>query len=108
MRGQTMSKISDEIREWCDLVDVNDHIDVEALIRLRKIGNRIDYEMVELPKDRDGNPIRAGYTIYNFESGLELRVEELRLGKSWEIWTNYGFIDNPADITKNKLNYQSK
>lgn len=97
-----MSKISDEIREWCDLVDVNDHIDVDALIRLRKLGNRIDYEMVELPKDKGGEPIHVGYTVYNFESGKKLYVNELRLGKEWKILTNYGDIDNPTDFTKNK------
>lgn len=95
-----MGKISDEIREWCDLVDVNDHVDVDALIRLRKLGNRIEYEMVELPKDKDGNPIHVGYTLYNFESGLEMRVEELRLRKEWEILTNYGYTDKPTDLTK--------
>lgn len=51
-------KISDELRKWCD--------------ELRVLADRIDREMVELPKDAEGEPIRIGDVLYS--SGNECRV----------------------------------
>lgn len=48
--------ISIDIREWCDEADV----DGNACDELRAIADRIDREMMELPKDADGEPIRIG------------------------------------------------
>ncbi len=53
-------KISDEIRKWCDGADV----DGNACGELRDLADRIDSEMVELPKDADGVPIHVGDTVY--------------------------------------------
>ena len=50
--------ISDGIRKWCD--------------DLRVLADRIDREMMELPKDADGEPIRVGDVLYS--SGNECRV----------------------------------
>lgn len=48
--------ISHDIREWCDESDV----DGNAYDELRELADRIDREMMELPKDADGEPIRIG------------------------------------------------
>lgn len=47
-------KISDELRKWCDEADV----DGNACDELRVLADRIDLEMMELPKDADGEPRR--------------------------------------------------
>ena len=63
-----MSKISDELRKWCDLyfgeVSLSDDCNW-----LRAIANRIDAEMVELPLDRDGVPIHVSDPVFGFLSG---------------------------------------
>lgn len=61
-------KISDELRKWCDGADV----DGNACDDLRVLADRIDREMMELPKDADGVPIRVGDVLYS--SGNEFRV----------------------------------
>lgn len=61
-------KISDELRKWCDGADV----DGNACDELRVLADRIDREMVELPKDAEGEPIRIGDVLYS--SGNECRV----------------------------------
>lgn len=55
-----MGKISDELRKWCDANCWEESGDY-----LRELADRIDAEMVELPKDRDGVPIHVGDTLYN-------------------------------------------
>lgn len=49
-------KISDEIRRWC-----KSGYDIDELSAL---ADRIDSEMVELPKDADGVPIHVGDTVF--------------------------------------------
>ena len=53
-------KISDEIREWCKWCAEHS----AARDSLCKLANRIDNEMVELPRDRDGDVIHIGDTMY--------------------------------------------
>lgn len=53
-------KISDELRQWSDESDSGDG----ACDELRELADRIDREMVELPKDRDGKIIHIGDTVY--------------------------------------------
>ena len=53
-------KISDEIRKRCDNADV----DGDACDELRDLADRIDSEMVELPRDKDGVPIHVGDLVY--------------------------------------------
>lgn len=50
-----MTDISDELRKVADEWDVTP---------LYALANRVDNEMVELPKDRDGKPIHIGDTVY--------------------------------------------
>ena len=57
---RTNMKISDEIREWCDVVDV----DADVCGVLRELADRIDSELVELPKDNAGKPIHIRDTVY--------------------------------------------
>lgn len=56
-----MSGISDEIRKWCDIncdgCSGGDYIDEDGFNELRKFADRIDSEMVELPKDAYGEYI---------------------------------------------------
>lgn len=55
-----MATISDEIRELAGEAGIYSN----ACGKLRELADRIDREMVELPKDRDGVPIRVGDTVY--------------------------------------------
>lgn len=52
-------KISDELREWADV-----HCGEECEEYLGLLADRIDREMIELPKDVHGVPINIGDTIY--------------------------------------------
>lgn len=63
-------KISDEIRAWCDGGD--------TVKDLRALADRIDDEMVELPKDKDGVPIHAGDVVCG-DDGKAWRVHEIVL-----------------------------
>ena len=70
-------KISDEIRKWCDLcggiIDSHDKAELDAL------AGRIDAEMMELPRDRDGVPIHVGDTVWDVEDGMEFVVKSVTL-----------------------------
>ena len=79
-RRTAMSKISDEIREWCKWCDEHS----AACDSLCKLADRIDSEMVELPKDADGVPIHVGDTVYD-EDGRAWHVEGISLGR-WAKW----------------------
>ena len=63
-------KVSDEIRKVADEYDV---------LPLYKLADRIDREMVELPKDKDGVPIHAGDTLDGY--GKTIEVVEMRYGR---------------------------
>lgn len=69
-----MSKISDELREFIDEGDLYP----SYIAELRRIADRIDAEMVELPKDKDGVPIHAGDVVYG-DDGKAWRVHEIVL-----------------------------
>lgn len=56
-----MGKISDEIREFVRRSYADEYMDPKELLA---IADRIDRELVELPKDRDGKPIHIGDTVY--------------------------------------------
>ena len=64
-------KISDDIRKVADEWDV---------LPLYELADRIDREMVELPRDRDGVPIHVGDTLDGY--GKTIEVVELRYGRS--------------------------
>lgn len=81
-----MAKISDEIRKWCADLDSDDILcTTETLYTL---ADRIDNEMVELPRDRDGVPIHVGDTVY-LEDGRKAEVSRIILGQkktSIDLW----------------------
>lgn len=56
-----MSEISDEIREFVRRSYADEHMDPRKLIAL---ADRVDTELVELPRDKDGVPIHLGDTVY--------------------------------------------
>lgn len=88
-------KISDEIRKWCDNADA----DGDACGELRDLADRIDREMVELPKDMDGVPIHVGDTAYGCRSGMKMIISELRMTMNgWSISTSSGYLTD-AKVT---------
>ena len=60
-----MTDISDELRKVADEWDVTP---------LYALANRVDNEMVKLPKDADGVPIHVGDPVFVFRSGDALFV----------------------------------
>ena len=95
-----MSKISDEIREWCELcggiIDSVDKAELDAL------ADRIDSEMVELPKDRDGVPIHVGDTVY-LEDGRTAKVTRIGIGiyedGIYALVSGYNFSVSPEYVS---------
>ena len=55
-----MSSISDELREFNDTY----YLARKPYKKLKALADRIDVEMVELPRDKDGVPIRVGDTLF--------------------------------------------
>ena len=85
-----MSKISDELRNWCDInwdgCAGGDYIDEDGFNELRELADRIDAEMAELPKDREGMPIHVGDTVWMADKGaLELTVRSITLHACGEV-----------------------
>jgi hypothetical protein len=75
-----MTKISDELRKWCDESEADwEGCDLGACDELRVLADRIDAEMVELPKDADGAPIHVGDTVWDVEDGMEFTVRSTTL-----------------------------
>lgn len=74
-----MAKISDEIRKWCGICR-DSCIDEDDCDKLRALADRIDSEMVELPKDRDGVPIHVGDTVY-MSNGRKVYVSGINIAR---------------------------
>ena len=70
-----MEMISDEIREFVRRSYADEHMDPRELLAL---ADRIDAELVELPKDADGVPIHVGDTVYLDDEG-RARVTRIEL-----------------------------
>lgn len=70
-----MSKISDEIRKCADIYDDKAFLP-KLNSRYHALADRIDAEMVELPKDMDGVPIHVGDTVYTTD-GSKAYVERI-------------------------------
>ena len=88
--------ISDEIRQWG--IDTYSGDEIRAIKELRALADRIDLEMVELPRDRDGVPIHVGDMLRGCDAVLVnvfTIVEELRFDGRWEIDTTFGCIPAP-------------
>lgn len=90
-----MSKISDELREFIDEGDLYPRYIAE----LRRIADRIDAEMVELPRDANDEPILPGDTVWGCISGMQMAVHELELTDRWAISTDTGFIPKASAVT---------
>lgn len=91
--------ISRDMREWCDEADV----DGNACDELRAIADRIDREIVELPKDADGEPIRIGDVVYG-NPGIAWTVVGMRVSKfGWKVeMDNMPFLCEPDDLSHKK------
>lgn len=80
-------KISDELRANAGTAWLN------------HMADRIDLEMMELPKDADGKSIHVGDTVYGCRSGMKMTISELRMTtKGWLISTSRGYLTD-AEVT---------
>ena len=71
-----MAKIGDELKRIANSDIVCGHTWVELI----DLADRIDSEMVELPRDKDGATIRVGDTVWMADKGaLELAVTSITL-----------------------------
>ena len=70
-----MSKASDEIRMFVKRSYADEHMDPKELLAL---ADRVDAEMVELPKGVDEKPIKPRQTVYDL-SGSGCKVDNLIL-----------------------------
>lgn len=76
-----MGKISDEIRNWCAFendTECGGFVTKVSFDELSALADRIDAEMVELPRDRDGVPIHVDDTVY-LEDGGKATVTRIEL-----------------------------
>lgn len=90
-------KISDEIRKWCD--DAYSGRKIRTTKDLYAIADLIDSEMIELPKDKDGEPIHVGDTVWGCRSGMKMTISELRMtANGWSIPTSRGYLTD-AEVT---------
>lgn len=99
-------KISDEISKWCDNADV----DGDACVELYALADRIDREMVELPKDMDGVPIHVGDLAYlgdkrRLDYGRRVCVTEIDIKDGCVVidcWDGSKHVAyHPSGITRN-------
>lgn len=88
-------KISDEIREWCKWCDEHS----AARDELCKLADRIDDEMVELPRDADGVPTHVGDTVWGYASGIERVVTGMNLTDKLALFTDSMCIGRSTDVT---------
>jgi hypothetical protein len=72
-------KISGKIYEWCAF-KIDTFIDNDDCDELRALADRIDSEMVELPRDADGAPIHVGDTVY-LDDGRKAEVRRIQLSE---------------------------
>lgn len=95
-------KISDEIRNWCEFEDATEcggFVTKASFNKILALADRIDSEMVELPRDKDGVPIHVGDTVYGCRSGMKMTISELRMtANGWSISTSRGYLTD-AEVT---------
>lgn len=84
-------KISDEIRDWCDFYS-GESINNDDCDKLRAFADRIDSEMVELPRDRDGVRIHVGDMMWDYMTGRKMTVTTLSTlsmrDSGWYVFTD--------------------
>ena len=73
-------KISDEIRGVVNIVNYCGLKGQEWGDKFTSVADRIDREMVELPRDRDGVPIHVGDTVY-LDNGSKADVESIQFNQ---------------------------
>ena len=88
-------KISDEIREFV----CNEDLFPSQTDELRCIADRIDRELVELPKCNDGVPIHVRDTLYDVNSGSQMQVRSMTIDRSWIITTDGWCTYAPSNVT---------
>lgn len=85
-------RISDEIRELAGEAGIYSN----ACGKLHELADRIDREMVELPKDADGEVIHVGDALYR--GAEDMHVESLRFNGQWEIRNSLGYIMSCGNV----------
>ena len=96
-----MTKISDEIRSFVKRSYADEYMDPRELLA---IADRIDREMVELPKDADYVPIHVGDTVWDMRNWKKLSVIDIVMG-AHEVRLyvtpdeTVEWYVNPADLT---------
>ena len=94
-----MTSATDELRELADEAGIYSN----ARTKLRMLADRIDLEMVELPRDKDGVPIHVGDTVY-LKDGSKTIVHSIDLmadATNIVCWVrNSGYVPlNQSDFT---------
>ena len=94
-----MSKISDELRKKAKRVRNSRVSTYRSPSEYERLADRIDQEMVELPRDRDGVPIHVGDVLTDGE--YTFRVDELAAfgDGSWSIRNEDGNAWAACDVT---------
>lgn len=88
---------------FCNLCFGKNGFNRDDFDKLRGLADRIDREMVELPKDKDGVPIHIGDTVYGCRSGMKMTISELRMtANGWSISTSRGYLTD-AEVTHGRL-----
>lgn len=95
-----MMKISDEMREFV----MCENLGAYQIAELRRIADRIDEEMVELPKDKDGVPIHVRDLVY-MDDGRRACVVEIDIKDDYvliDCWDGNRYVAYPpSDTTHN-------
>lgn len=84
-----MSEIGDMLRHSADDMERNPGVAQHFSSKsLRGLADRIDAEMAELPRGKDGRPIRVGETMYD-EDGRAWHVRGVTIGESPIVWDDH-------------------
>ncbi len=85
----SMGAIGDEIREFVRRSYADEHMDPKELLAL---ADRVDAELVELPRDRDGVPIHVGDTVYLDDGHMAkvVRIELMQTKSCIDCWVSGG------------------
>lgn len=94
-------KISDELHAWCDFY-CDRPIYKSDFEKLRYLADRIDEEMVELPRDADGVPIHMNDLVY-LDDGRRACAKAIDIREDYVLiacWDGIRYVAYPpSDIT---------
>lgn len=96
-----MSKISDKMREWAGLLRCSAYTHTTAE-KISAFADRIDEEMVERPRDKDGKPIHIGDKIYDGKGNGQTALILGLYGEgepTWTVSTNHSASLSPSVLT---------